>query len=246
MKKYLVSIALALLGPLSIFAQNTRVTANSTHTWFMLNGLTKIKGNLSFFHDVQFRRSDFSAKKQQLLLRGGLAYDFNDKIQGMAGYAYVSTAPYGDYPVKNTFDEHRAFEQIQVKQSLGKVNLFQRYRLEQRWIGSAALGLFNAPRFENRMRFMARLNFPLWTTSKIGLYANIYDEIFINFGEKVAYNIFDQNRWGANVGIKFSKNVSLELGYLLQTLQQRNLLTPTNQSVFEQNNTLTTALTTKF
>ena len=243
MKKVLILVA--LLGPVSIFAQNARVTANSTHAWFMLNGLTKIKGNFSFFHDVQFRRSDVFSKKQQLLLRGGLAYDFNDKIQSMAGYAYVSTAPYGDYPVKNTFDEHRAFEQIQVKQSLGKVNLFQRYRLEQRWIGSAALGSFNAPRFENRMRFMARLNFPITTMGKIGLYANVYDEIFINFGKKVAYNIFDQNRWAANVGIKFNKNVSLELGYLLQTLQQRNLLA-TNQSVFEQNNTLTTVLVTKF
>ncbi len=243
MKK--IFLFILFLGPLSIFAQSVRVTANSTHAWYMLNGFTKIKGNLSFFHDVQFRRGDFFSEKQQLLLRGGFAYDFNDKIQGMTGYAYVSTAPYGDYPVKNTFDEHRAFEQIQVKQTLGKVNLFQRYRLEQRWLGSAALGGFNAPRFENRMRFMARLNFPILTTGKIGVYANIYDEIFINFGKKVAYNIFDQNRWAANIGIKFNKNISLEVGYLLQTLQQRNLLA-TNQTVFEQNNTLTTALITKF
>ena len=222
MKK--VFLFILFLGPLSIFAQSVRATANSTHAWFMVNGFTKIKGNFSFFHDVQFRRSDFISEKQQLLLRGGLAYDFNDKIQGMAGYAYVSTAPYGDYPVKNTFDEHRAFEQIQIKQSLGKVNLFQRYRLEQRWLGSAALGGFKSSRFENRARFMARLNFPILTTGKIGLYANIYDEIFINFGKKVAYNIFDQNRWAANIGVKFNKNISVEVGYLLQTLQQRNLL----------------------
>lgn len=236
---------LALLGPLSIFAQNARVVDNSTHAWFILTGFTKITGKTSLFHDIHLRRSNIVSDKQQFLLRGGIAYDASENVQVIGGYVRVLTYPYGMYPAKNGFDENRIWEQIQIKQTLGKVNLFQRYRLEQRWIGSAALGGFQSPRYENRMRFMARLNYPIPTKGKIGAYINVFDEIFVNFGKEVARNTFDQNRIGANLGIKFNKNISLELGYLLQTLQQRRGLA-TGEDIFEQNNTLTASIVTKF
>lgn len=242
-----IILLVCVLGPLSIVAQSsTRVTVPAFHAWYILNGYTKISGKVSFFHDIHIRRINFGANPQQTLLRGGIAYDATDKVQIIGGYARALTYPYGDYPVKFAFDENRSWEQIQIKQPLGKLNLFQRYRLEQRWIGSSALGGFQSPRYENRMRFMGRLNYPIPTKGKIGLYLNVFDEIFVNFGKKVAHNVFDQNRWGANLGIQFSKNINLEIGYLLQTLQHRNPIATTGQDVFEQNNTFTTTIVTKF
>jgi hypothetical protein len=49
-------------------------------------------------------------------------------------------------------------------------------------------------------------------------YAAVYDEIFVQFGENVQENIFDQNRLGALIGYKVNKYFKLELGYLNQTV----------------------------
>lgn len=236
-----------LLPTKNIFAQGVRVNDAAFRAWYILTGTTHIGGKFNLFHDFHFRRSDLGANPQQTLLRAGLLYDANDKVQVGGGFVHVWTYPYGEYPQKNVNEENRLWQQVQIKQPIGKFTLFQRYRLEQRWIGSASLGGFQTPRFENRARFMGRLNLPIPTSEgKISFYANIFDEVFINFGDEVARNIFDQNRIGGNFGIKFNKNISLELGYIFQTLARRAQLATTGQDIFEQNSTFTTSLVSKF
>ena len=46
----------------------------------------------------------------------------------------------------------------------------------------------------------------------------MYDEIFIQFGENVQENIFDQNRLSGLIGYKLNKYFKLELGYLNQSV----------------------------
>jgi hypothetical protein len=48
------------------------------------------------------------------------------------------------------------------------------------------------------------------------LYFSCYDEVFINFGENVQMNIFDQNRVYTALGYKFPKWGKLEIGYMNQ------------------------------
>ena len=76
---------------------------------------------------------------------------------------------------------------------------------------------------------MMRVNIPLGDEKK--LYLGAYDEIMVNFGNNVGANLFDQNRAYAALGYSLNKNIKLEIGYLLQTLQQRN------GQVIEYNNT---------
>lgn len=68
---------------------------------------------------------------------------------------------------------------------------------------------------------MARLSFPLIgkTLDDERLYAVVYDELMIGFGENVNQNIFDQNRLGVLLGHKFSSNIRVEGGYFNQILQ---------------------------
>ena len=49
-------------------------------------------------------------------------------------------------------------------------------------------------------------------------YAAIYDEIFIQFGENVQENIFDQNRLSGLIGYRANKYFKLEAGYLYQAV----------------------------
>ena len=48
------------------------------------------------------------------------------------------------------------------------------------------------------------------------------DEVFLNFGRNIQYNIFDQNRVIGGVGFRFSKMLSAELSYLNQIVLKSN------------------------
>jgi hypothetical protein len=61
-----------------------------------------------------------------------------------------------------------------------------------------------------------------------------YDEVFIGFGPQVNANIFDQNRFGALLGYRFSKTLRSELGYLSQIIQFGRQIGGKN--VFQYNN----------
>ena len=89
-------------------------------------------------------------------------------------------------------------------------------------LGNATSGSFENGRYENRFRYMAKATFPL-TKSDHPMFAAFYEEIFINFGKEVAYNIFDQNRLYAALGFTVSSSVKIEAGYLYQLVQLRSL-----------------------
>lgn len=218
-------------------AQTVRETSDQSHLWLIMNGNTKINDRFSVFHDVQFRRDDFGMRWQQLLLRAGLTYKINVALAATAGYGFVDTYPYGDFPVANTFSEHRIWEQLQFNQSVGKLSIVNRYRLEQRMIGNASTGEFQPFRFENRMRYMGRFVFPVAVKEARKLSVVMFDEIFINFGKNVGRNTFDQNRLFAGLNYSLSPKVAIEVGYLNQMVQLRTL-SAQNLQRFENNHTL--------
>lgn len=236
---------LVIMASGNTLAQDSRVLSEQQHAWFLVNGSKKINEKFSVLYDFQFRRDDVGMNWQQLLLRSGLGYNITDNLQGVVGYCFVETYPYGDFPVANAFPEHRIWEQLQTKQMIGKVGLIHRFRLEQRMIGVAATGEFQPFRFENRIRYMNRWTFPLKTWEKNKLVLNVFDEIFLNFGKNVAYNIFDQNRISGNIGFAFSPKIAVELGYLNQMVQLRSL-TVGHLNKIENNHTITIGFTGNF
>jgi hypothetical protein len=145
------------------------------------------------------------------------------------GYGFIQTHRYGDFPARENFPEHRTYEQAQITQRFAGLDWQNRLRLEQRHI------LGYAARYENRFRYMLRTNIPLpWDDKRY--YLGVYDEIFYNFGKNVAFNVFDQNRAYFALGRQMKKQTRLEVGFLEQTIQQRN------GRVFEHNHTLQVAI----
>ncbi|MFM9985048.1 MAG: DUF2490 domain-containing protein, partial [Flavobacteriales bacterium] len=74
---------------------------------------------------------------------------------------------------------------------------------------------------------------------------NVFDEIFLNFGKNVAYNVFDQNRISGNFGFLVSPKITFELGYLNQMVGLRSL-TNDGFTKFESNHTVTVGFTGNF
>jgi hypothetical protein len=205
-----------------------------------LNSQISLTDKFGIHAEVQIRRNDGFNQWQQLLLRPGVFYNINPNLLATAGYAYVETYPYGEIPIaKVAFPEHRIWQQLQLTQKTGSVDIISRLRLEQRFFGDANLGTFTNTRYENRFRYMLRVNIPLthYANKATKLYLPVYDEVFIAFGEKVKYNSFDQNRFHAGLGFNTGKAGKIEMGYMYQYVQQRNLL-PDMRQVVENNHTL--------
>lgn len=226
----------ALLFCIPTFAESV----DNANAWFMYFGDHPIaKSKWGVHLEGQWRRADMGTAWQQLMLRPAVNYQLNKKISLSGGYGFVDTFPYGDAPVAAKFPEHRLFEQVIVNQRIKKLDFQNRFRLEQRNLGTMARqpdGSFERIgwRYENRVRYMLRTNIPLSKKNYIGL----YNEIMFNFGKNVANNVFDQNRAYIAYGREFGRDTRLELGFLEQTLQQRS-------GLIENNHTLQIAIYSK-
>ena len=205
--------------PLHLYTDNN-------NTWFMYLGNHKISEKWGVHLEAQLRRNDYVAKPQQLLLRTGINYYFNNQVYVTAGYCFVETYPYGEFPAKAAFPENRLWEQLQIKTQLKRVEWVSRFRLEQRF---SNLPVINTTQsiyepgdavYTNRFRLLNRFSIPFKGETIVdkSLYATVYDEFFINFGKNVAANFLDQNRAYAAIGYKIPSVGKLEIGYMYQTI----------------------------
>jgi hypothetical protein len=165
----------------------------------------------------------------------------NDNIIAHAGYAWVETFPYGDYPVASagTFPEHRLYEQLILRQPAGKLLFTYRFRMEQRWLGRVKAGTAGKREIEDwfflhRFRYQFRMQYPFWIKGDKQFYGAAADEIFIGAGKNLGINIFDQNRIFLLSGFRFNKKIAIEMGYFNQTLQQGRRIN--NSTIMQRNN----------
>jgi hypothetical protein len=219
-------------------AQSIRKQTNNTNAWLIYFGDHKISPKWGVHLEAQLRREDLFSNAQQLLLRPGINYHFSPQTFFSIGYAFVETYPYGDFPVKSKFPENRLWQQMQIKDQVGKFEMTTRFRLEQRWLKLPVqqddVFLPGDAVYQNRFRLLARFSMPL--KGKIikekSWYLSTYEEALISFGKHVGYNIFDQNRLYFALGYRMPKLGRLELGYLSQILNK------SNGTQVENNNTL--------
>lgn len=222
---------LLLLGLVPLQAQEEgRVSDPNGHSWYMYFGDHPFRegGRWGLHFDGQFRRQGIGQKWQQLLLRPGVNFDLNDNVQISGGYVFVNSYRYGDYPAQFNTPSHALWQQLILKQKAGKVGVTHRYRVEQRFLGvkvenEAGEGELDGYKYRNRFRYFVKGVVPLKKAADGGNknYIGLYNEIFVNFGGGVT-TIFDQNRSYAALGFRLSKKTNLEVGYMLQTLQQGN------------------------
>lgn len=241
-KAFLIVI-LGLIGN-SVVAQNTRINDHNTIGWYNYFGTFKLDNKFSVHTEYQFRRVDLGSDKQQGLLRLGLNYQFNPKIQFRLGYSWIETYPYGEISINGfgrDFTEHRIFQMVSISDKVSIVDFSHRFILEQRSVGrysNANLASEDEFVLLNRFRYMFRVQIPLKGKSIENKtpYVAVYDEVFIGFGENVTENIFDQNRLGIVLGYKFTNAFRIEAGYLNQMVQLGREVD--NRNVFQNNNGL--------
>jgi Protein of unknown function (DUF2490) len=228
--KIFVALFVFILASSTTFAQNAddalRLYEHNTIGWYQTTATARLTDKWGVVGEYCWRRTDFGKNWQQGLLRMGVNYELSDAIQARVGYSFIETYPFGDYPTLPegyTNLEHRAYQQIEFKNSTNYLALASRFRLEQRWQnkhkGSEAVDYW---KYSNRARFQVRADVPIGIKKLAPkhFYVAVFDEAFISFGPAVGVNLFDQNRLGTLVGYQFSKQLKVEGGYFNHIQQQ--------------------------
>lgn len=202
----LMSLILMLLSPKTTYSQDSDLG-----NWLIYIGNKKIDNKWDWHSEVQYRNYNLAGDLEQLLLRTGFGYTFNEgKNNVLLGYGYILSENYlNNVEEKVSVNEHRIFQQFLSKQAIGRVKLNHRYRFEQRFVESD---------FKLRFRYFLGLNIPLGDQALATnrFYVSIYNEIFLN--SKSA--IFDRNRLYGGLGYKMSDNFRIEAGYMNQFFER--------------------------
>lgn len=167
--------------------------------------------------DVHYRRTDrFLDRSFQFMIRSAFTYYLKDHLRLHAGYLYAHHFP-TTYK-KTARPEHRPWQQIWWNQKYNGYTTIQYLRFEQRFNQkiSADDKLLNDYRFNFRLRYNFSLFVPLTRKELLPKtpFLALIDEVFINFGEEIKYNYFDQNRFFVGLGYQYSAHGNVQLGYM--------------------------------
>ena len=179
--------------------------------WLIYIGNNKLNSKWNIHNEVQYRNYNTIGDLEQLLIRTGLGYTFNDKKNNvLLGYGYILSENYiSNSDNKATINEHRIFQQFTASQTFGKVKLSHRYRFEQRFVES---------NFKMRFRYFLSLNIPINIMENNKYYLSAYNEIFLN----TKTSVFDRNRLYGGIGYNINRAIRIEVGYMNQFFERSN------------------------
>lgn len=199
---------------IALFIILSKVQAQSG--WYTLFGNDKLRKGFDLHYEAQYRNHNAIGQLDQLLLRTGIGYSFNDKTQNfLIGYGFIHNkmAEYFEDGLTDSerealmFNEHRIFQQYIIKHSISRLLLTHRYRFEQRFFRSN-----EALRARYFLSASLPLNKPLITEGTV--YLNGYNELFMTFKD----TYYDRNRTYFAFGYGVSNNLKVELGYLREDI----------------------------
>lgn len=179
--------------------------------WLMYMGNVQMNERWNWHNEAQLRNYNAIGDLEQLLLRTGIGYDLTEGNNNLLlGYGYILSSNYlQGTSEKESFSEHRVFQQFITKQTNWRVKLLHRYRFEQR---------FFEDDFRLRFRYFLSLNIPLnhKNMEDNTWYLSVYDELFV----QTENTVFDRNRLYGGLGYKLSSSLRFELAYMTQMFSQ--------------------------
>lgn len=220
----------------SSYLQAQKTVRTEEHTWLGFFSQVRFSDKWGAWLDVHHRQKDNFLEAPSLsMVRTGLTYYLADDLRLTAGYAYVHHFPSDNH--KNIAQpEHRPWQQLQWFFRPQKLRLMQWLRLEERYRRNILNDneLADGYNFNWRLRFNTILFLPI-TKKKFapgGFQFVLNNEIFINFGDRIVFNVFDQNRFFTGLVWQANKQGQLQFGYMNLYQQQSSGNTFRNQHTF--------------
>lgn len=223
MKKKVSAFSLFLILSFSGYSQKT--ITSQQQIWFAYLQNLKINDRFSIQTDIQERHFIAPVKQGQFLMRSTFKTAIRENWDFGVGFAFFlsNTDPSIDYNLE--VPEVRPYIEFNNKQPFKRVMISHRYRLESRFFHNVngkelADGFsFGSMRFRYQFGLDILLNKPKEDKNTFKL--RVLDEMMLNFGSKIKYNLFDQNRVYVMLQYAPVRSVAFEIGYL-NWFQQRS------------------------
>jgi hypothetical protein len=199
-------------------AQPTKTVTHVSQTWLGYFNQSRLSNHWGIWADAHYRTKENLVQGSTLaMLRLGGTYYLNNNTKLTAGYAYINHFPADNH--KNISQpEHRPWQQVQWHNNSARFKLVQWVRLEERFrrkiLNNDALA--DGYNFNWRTRYNILMQIPLakkaFQPGTLSL--AVSNEVFINFGKKIVYNTFDQNRFFVGFHLHTSTHDWLQFGYM--------------------------------
>ena len=185
----------------NLFAQNLDLGS-----WNILNLKYNHNEKWSAFGEAQLRSLKFYDNFHYYEYKGGINFKAHKNLSlALGAGSYQTYKEGGDFVLPKNNNEFRIWPQVLVFQTVGKLNIEQRYRSELR---------FTSNGYRNRFRYRVGLSYPF------GKEKNKYKPFQIStsnelfFTDKEPY--FERNRLQIAFNYKPTKASTIQIGYLHQ------------------------------
>lgn len=220
------------------------VTQGYPSTWFTVLNRIKFAKHWSFSNELHERTGKFFDVQGQFLERPSIDYLMNKNVEFSVGYSFIHVSPYAPYsnPIKKV--ENNIWEQVVLKNDLGKVHLLHRFRQEHRWVNNviSEKGEYriSGNNYSNRFRYRINASFDIvkFKEGDKSFFFNAFNEIWFSQNAKIIPTDFARNWFYVGFGYKFNKNTNIQLGYMHQYDKvgaNKFISTPIMQMTFVKN-----------
>jgi hypothetical protein len=219
------SMLMVMLIVLSIAPKTSKsqtVTDGYTNSWFTLLNRSQLNKKWSVSNEFHERTGKFLETQGQFLFRPSIDYHLNNQVEFTLGYTFIHLSPYKPYATPIPKNENNLWEQITLKNSIGKVRFLHRFRQENRWINH--IGSYNGEfkvngnDYSNRFRYRFVLNADLFKLkeSKQSVFIAAWDEIWFLQNNHLTPTDFNRNWVYLGVGYAFNPTSNIQVGYMHQ------------------------------
>lgn len=250
----LLALPVVFLCCLEILAQSPRQYYHIANGWTDLNISGKIAGKFSWQLENQHRRQDQQGDYNPATTTGNPYHNLNQHIFrpyihyqmsplvrfSLMPLGWIGTNRFVNGEVAAFFPELRVSPQVILSQQLNRLRIDHRLRYEFRWLGANEPidsksflygGDFSNSLFKKRFRYQIKGSMPLGKEKMEDKtwYLQAYNELMINMGENVPnLNIFDQNRVLIGLGYRINQHLTVEMGYMQQSVFRFNNVAKNN------------------
>lgn len=199
--KILPFTALILFSVNAVFSQS-----NTIGSWNILNIKYQYSERLILFGEGQIRSLSFYNNFHYFEYKGGFTFKLHPNTLFTLGSGnYQTFKEGGNFIRPKNNDELRIWPQITLFQTVNRLTIEHRYRLEMRWTSNG---------YKNRYRYRLALKYPvpIALSGSKKLAVNLSNELFFTDSEPY----FERNRILAGIEYKLSEFTSIQLGYLHQ------------------------------
>ena len=189
---------------------------NSLGGWYVGSLNYHINQKFVLYSEVQMRGQHITNDFDDREIKIGGSYNLPNKNAFFIGFGnYKTYSSPGNFKKPIVVNENRIWEQFTLTNTISRIKVEHRYRIEQRWLNG---------KYFNRFRYRLAATIPVNNSAVIDktFFIGAFDEVF--FTNKKPY--FLRNRISAVAGYKFNKLLTIQTGFI----RQFNYLTNNNSS----------------